>query len=367
MTGSPPPRCGPAPASAGEMVRYSQQLVAAAFEAENAAGQAGRDPTVLSMSGGGGCTRRAAYSIAGTPPSDPARPAEARAAVLGGYLHRVLLPRMAQVSGPGAVVEHPVTLTAAGLTLRGTLDFAQAVSAGAPVNTVWDLKTVGEWRLHGVRRIDGAYTAHWLQVMGYAWAWLQRGVDVDWVIWLYLDRASGATHVETHRFNKFAMLAVDRRLNEISWWAEHPDQAPREVATVSGRGAQYAQLRGPGLAMACDHCPWLWGCWPGATAGQVGAQQILAAEPAGVEAALKLYADAQAAESSAKKDKEFAKAVLEGTPHGAYGRYTYSHGKAGSTVDMDAVAGLYEELGRPLPKKPSTPPIKVTYTPQPTE
>jgi hypothetical protein len=348
------------PQTTEDVVRYAHDLVGASFQAENTDRQTGRNPHTLTISGVGGCTKAAAYALARTPISNPVLPDEARAAVLGDYIHQTLLPRMQRTAGPGAVVERRVELSAAGLTLRGRLDFAQTIAAGAPINAVWDLKTVREWRLQGVRRLDGAYTAHWLQVMAYARAWYQAGHDVDWVIWLYLDRSTGEVHVEVSRFNVFAVMAVEMRMAELVLWSANPDDAPRQAAVVGGRNPEYALMRGPGMAMTCDRCPWLSACWPGAVPGEVGAQRALAATPDGVEQALALYAAGSRAHNDGKRDMEFAKAVLAGVPHGIYGRFVYSHkGGGGRSWDFDAIKQHFEAMGLDVPMRENAPAIDV--------
>ncbi len=322
----------------------TRQLVAAAFEADNTARQADRDPTQLSMSGLGGCTRAAAYSIAGTPPTDVAPPEDARQAMLGTWIHEHLLPGMAAQAGPDAVVEQPAQLRAAGLVIPGTLDLAMP-------EIVWDLKSVREWRLSGVRR-HGTYADHRVQVMGYALARYQAGYPVRWVAWLYLDRATGDTHIEVEPFTNAAALAVVDRVSEIAYHAQAPDDAPREG-------------HGPGLSFACDRCPWLRRCWgPDATPGEPGAQKSQAATIEGIVETLELYAAAAAVTGPAEKDKDFAKLVLSAVPDGRYGRWILRRGEPGETTDMAEVERLLTEHGIPVPKRPKAGAISVRPAPQ---
>lgn len=326
------------------LAAFTRDTVTAAFAAENAALQADRDPTALSMSGLGGCTKACAYAIAGTPPSDVPPAEDARQAVLGVWIHLHLLPWMAKLIGPAAVYEKPVQLRAAGLTIPGTLDLA------AP-GVCWDVKSVKEWRLHGVRR-RGTYAEHRLQVLGYGLGLYQAGFPVNWIVWLYIDRSTGEVHVEAERFTNRAALAVVDRVELIRFHAQRPDQAPRDG-------------RGPGVSLACDRCPWLRRCWgDGARPGQTGAQRVLAATPDGVEQALRLYAEAAAAESAAKKDKDFAKLVLTDVPTGDYGRWTLGRGRPGEMLDQQRVRDDYAARGVPIPLMPTAGRLIVKSRPQ---
>lgn len=330
--------------TAEDVRAFTRGLVYRAFEAENTARQAVRDPTALSMSGLGGCTRAAAYSIAGTEPTDVAPPEDARQAMLGTWIHEHLLPGMARLAGPDAVVEEPARLKAAGLVIPGTLDMAQP-------EIVWDLKSVKEWRLHGVRR-RGTYSEHRVQVMGYALARYQAGYPVRWVTWLYIDRATGEIHVEVEPFSNAAALAVIERVEQIRYHAEDPDRAPREG-------------RGPGLSFACDRCPWLRRCWgPDAIPGEKGAQRSQSATIEGIAEALDVYARAAELSGPAEKDKEFAKLVLAGVPSGTYGGWVLKRGKPGEMTDHAEAERLLAERGIPVPKKKKAGAISVRPAPQ---
>lgn len=292
------------------VAEYTAGLVGRAFAAENARRQADRDPTKLSLSGLGGCTRQAAYSVAGVEPTDVPAAEEARAAMLGTWLHDHLIPGMAEQIGAGAEVEAPVILKAAGLAIPGSLDLAHDA-------LLWDLKSVKEFRLDGVRR-NGAYSEHRVQVMSYALARYQAGHDVKWVVWLYVDRSTGEVEVVTERFTNAAAVAVLDRAKKIAWFAANgPDGAPREA-------------RGPGLSWACDRCPWLRRCWgEDAEPGRKGAQRVLATRE-GIEQALGLYDAGRAAIKAGRDDQEFARAILDGVPAGTYGAWRLSRTKAGS-------------------------------------
>ncbi len=326
------------------LAAFTRDTVTAAFAAENAARQADRDPTELSMSGLGGCTKANAYAIAGTPPSDVPPPEDARQAVLGTWIHLHLLPWMAQLIGPAAMFEKPVKLNAAGLIIPGTLDLA------AP-GVCWDVKSVKEWRLHGVRR-RGTYSEHRIQVLGYGLALYQAGFPVKWIVWLYIDRSTGEVHVEVEPFTNRAALAVVDRVEQIRYHAQRPDQAPRDG-------------RGPGVSLACDRCRWLRRCWgDDARPGQTGVQRILAATPDGIVEALRLYAEGAAAESAGKKNREFAKLVLADVPAGDYGPWVLGRGRPGEMLDQQRVREDYALRGEPVPTMPTAGRLTVKSRPQ---
>lgn len=343
------PDAGLDTATADEIAAFTRALVSASFQAENTARQATRDPTALSISGVGGCLKQAAHAVGRSTPTDVAPPEEARDAVLGTWIHDHLIPWMVQLArglGLDAVGEEPCQVTAGGLVVPGTLDFAVP-------GIVWDIKSVKEWRLHGVRR-HGVFLPHELQVGTYALARRQAGYPVRWVVWIYIDRSTGEVHIEVKEFTNRLVLAVVDRLTRISYHAANPDLATREG-------------RGPGISLACDRCPWLRRCWgPDAARGQVGAQRILAATPEGIAAALALYARAQTIESPAVKDKAFAKAIVHSAnvPDGTYGAHVLKHGNPGTTVDMAKVRAFYAKHGEDVPEKATAGPMRVLPKPQ---
>lgn len=322
-------------ATCDDVTTWTERLISAAFLAATAAGQAARNHAVLSMSALGGCTKAAAFKVAGRPMTNPPVPEEAREALLGTWLHEVLLPLLAKLI-PGSVIEDGVVLRAGGLEVPGRLDLANPY-------VVWDLKTVKEWRLAGVRKLDAAYVAHWLQVMGYAYARWQAGHPVRFVVWIYFDRSTGQVHIETEAFVPPVdgqplppqIAAVIRRAEEIAFWSRDPDHAPRELARVDGRTEEPYLLRGPGPkgSVQCDRCEFLTACW-GKTArrGEHGAQRILTATPEGIVAALSMYARGAGLTSEGTGLKDFAKLALDGVPHGVYDGWLYRHTSTGAIV-----------------------------------
>jgi hypothetical protein len=316
--------------TAGQVRDQIDRALRGAFLA--AAAEHERSPHAMSMSRLGGCTRAAAYAVAGTEVSDQPTADESRAATLGTWQHAGLLPVLA-AQLPGAEYEVPTALRAAGLSVPGTIDLDWD-------QMVLDVKTVGERRLHGVRR-HGAYADHRVQVMGYVLARVQAGRPVRWVVWLYMDRANGDHEIIVEEFTNAAALAVIDRVEEIKHWARQPDKARRDA-------------RGPGLSFACDGCAWLKRCWgddanPGAAPHQ---RNIVRDDPA-VEALLALYDDASERGSLARQDQEFAKACLDATRKGIYGVWSLRRGQPGTYLDEAAVAARYGELGEELPRKTS--------------
>lgn len=325
---------------------------ALAFELENTRRQEDRDPARLTMSGLGGCTRRNAYALAGTEPSDVHGPEQARMALLGSGAHDWFLPALARaiakLTGAVADVEKRVCLTVAGVQIPGSLDLAFD-------DVITDLKTVREYKLHGVRR-RGAFDEHRVQVGGYALAEYQAGRDVRWIVYLYMDRTTGEIHPVAEPFTTGTAEAVMRRVEDIQRFAgTGPDTAPREA-------------RGPGVSLACDRCPWLRRCWgPAAVPGVTGPQTQLAATPAGLVEILRLAYDATGVAGTAKADKDFAKLVLSCTNDGLYGPYKLSRGADSAMDDVPAMKKILTDMGIGIPAKPKSGSTFVRLAPPPKE
>jgi hypothetical protein len=311
--------------------------VGAAFRTQNTRRQAHRDVHTLTMSGLGGCLRWAAYTMAGIPRSEPWTPEEAREAMLGTIIHEFLLPSMAELV-PGALVELPVVLAAAGLRITGTLDWIW-VDPDTGDAEVGDLKTVREWKLNGVVRY-GAFEENRLQVFGYALAAAQAGYRVRWLWWLYLDRSTGQVYVVVEEFTAEKAYAVVQRLTAIKHSAAgNPDAAPREA-------------RGPGFSPVCDRCPWLRRCWgDDARPGQRGPQKQLAATTAGIVAAVRGLFMASGASSNAEQDKDFFKFVLKDVPDGPYGDFVLKRRRSGKTLDQAESKARMEAAGIDVPER----------------
>lgn len=312
-----------------------EQAVTGAFKAESASRQ--RDPHHVGISSVGSCRRAVAYALSKTPVSDTYDGEEGRAANLGTYEHQGLLPRLAEQL-PGARHEVDVTARVAGLVLPGHIDLDD------PDNVI-DLKTVGEWRLSGVRLLGAAYFHHRLQVGTYGLGRLQEGRPPVWVSWIYLDRANGDQYVIVEPFTNALMLDVIDRITELAYWAATPDDAPRDE-------------RGPGLSIICNRCPWLKQCWgPDAVPERTGPQRVFT-DPQ-IEQALLDYADARDRESKAKADRKFAEARVEGARHGEYGRMSYGRGRDQTPEDPWAALRLIKSMGIEAPRTTKRGAIKV--------
>ncbi len=206
-------------------------------------------------------------------------------------------------------------------------------------DVLFDLKTVREWKLHGVRR-RGMVDEHRVQTTGYAVAEHQAGRKIRWIVALYMDRSTGEVHATLEPFTVSGGLEVIRRVETIKRFADtNPDAAPREA-------------RGPGVSLACDRCPWLKRCWGSdAQPGEPGPQTAIAQSPAGLVEILKLAYDAAGVTSAATADKEFAKLVLCETKPATYGPFELKRGAAGDTPDTEAMRKILDGLGIPIPMK----------------
>lgn len=316
-----------------EVAGIVKAAVGRAFEAESATRQ--RDPHNLGISALAGCTRFAAYAIAGTPASDQVDAREGRAANLGTWEHNGLLPRVADEFSHGAT-EVDVTLKAAGLTIPGHIDL------DVP-SMVLDLKTVGEWRLQAVRQ-SGAFCDHVMQVAAYAVAKLQAGQPPQWLVILYLDRANGDEQAFVIPFtNEHVMMVIDR-VAEIRRWAEDdPDTTPR-------RDASGAAMSGPGYSFKCNECPWLRRCWgPDAQPGQRYRHDHDNAE---VEALLLEYIEVNAIEGPAKRRKAEIAELLETAKYGTYGAARYHRAPDTIVDDPYAALKILKMLGYDVPQRP---------------
>lgn len=330
-----------------EVAGLVKAAVSRAFEDESATRQ--RDPHHLGISALSGCTRFAAYAVAGTPASDQPEAGEGRAANLGTWIHNGILPRMANQFTEGAT-EPTVTLRAAGLTIIGHIDL------DIPT-TVFDLKTVGEWRLQAVRQ-SGAFYDHVMQVAAYAVAKLQAGHPPRWLVILYLDRATGDEQVFVIPFTNDHVLMVIDRVAEIRRWAEDdPDTTPR-------RDASGASMNGPGFSFKCNDCPWLRRCWgPDAQPGQ---RQRHHHDNAEVEKLLLEYITANAVEGPAKRRKAEIADMLETAKYGVYGSARYHRSPDTIVDDPYSALKILKTLGYEVPQRPKrgTLSIRLTTTPK---
>lgn len=304
-----------------------------------------RPAHMLSLSGIGRCTRRAAYALAGTPPSDQHPVREQKAANLGTILHDAMVPSLA--AQLGATFELPVILKAAGLALPGRYDIYDLDNAD-----LIDLKSVGEHRLSRVRRF-GVFREHRVQGMAYALALYQAGLPVRTVTFLYVDRARGDHETISLPFTRANALKVIDRVSELKFAAISPDDAVRDP---DGRRRRI----GPGWSFECDDCPFLRRCWgPDAQPGQRDIAAHRPVDAAEVQAACAALVAARDAMNEAKLTMEFHRTRLSHAVPTTYGKYKITPDRGSMRPDQVAMAARLEELGEQVPRARSKPTIKV--------
>lgn len=199
-----------------------------------------------------GCTRQAAYRIAATPPTDPSRvlSGQHRLTNLHHAVSQTLLPALGHVLG--AQHHMPVTLSAAGLELPGTVPLYWPTTAvlGYVVTTPAPADHPGLNHL----------TAQWQQVQqprarqnaaALALAALQARLPVAWMAEVNISRATGDSRIGLEAMTEAHETAVQRRAAELATHAEDPDNAPCDERDPTGWASS-----------ACGRCPWLGRCWP---------------------------------------------------------------------------------------------------------
>lgn len=319
-----------------------------AFAAANTRSQqARRDLFGLSMSYLGACQREAAYRIAQEDP-DPQYVEvmdedEARAAMVGTWIHEGLLPELAALLAGGQAeirVELVVPLGQAddqGITplvkVQGSGDVYTAAAGGGVI----DLKTVGAYKLGDID-VFGAKEKHRKQVRGYAAGMVQMGYPVAWTAWLYLDRGDGTVKAVVEPFGQEEYVGVLRRVQHLVALAEDPDYAPRDE-------------RGPGLSWVCDSCPFLRRCWgPEAVPGEKRA--IAVHTDPDIAFAGEQVVELRAKLTALDKQIDFYKAQVGRPPVGQYGGIKVTYGKDGEKPDTPRMIALLEELGYEIPMVP---------------
>lgn len=306
----------------------------------------------LSMSGLGGCRRKAAYQLAGIEPSDPevAVNGENRPANLGTMIHEGYLPELAEVLGASEEIE---------VELRVDLGDTEVVVPGRcdlywpAAEIVLDLKTVGEHKL-GQVVATGPYDEHRLQVAGYAMAAEGRGLKVSRIGWIYLDRGMGGSYVVIEEFTDLLRQEVIDKVGELANYALDPHSAPRDGPGPGDRAAN----------MICNGCPWLRECWgEDAQPGVAGAQAKKVEDFGGMQEVLIGYLTARDAESAAKERKEFYRQLIIGNKTGTYGKARWYLTKSSKTVDKNACAKIVEASGSELPTRSTEPRMVVAWVP----
>jgi hypothetical protein len=304
----------------------------------------------LSMSGLGGCRRKAAYQLAKVEPSDPllATTGENRAANLGTMIHEGILPELAEVLGgrEEIEVELVVDLGEDRIVVPGRSDMYWPEA-----KVLLDLKTVGEHKL-GQIVATGPFDDHLLQVAGYALAAEKGGHAVEWIGWIYLDRGMGGTHVVIRQFTHELRDMVVDKCRELLNYATSPDDAPRDGPGPGERGAN----------MMCNGCPWLRTCWGDeARPGVAGAQSSKVDDFGGMQEVLIGYLTARDAESAAKERKDFYRELIAGNKTGTYGKTRWHMTKPSKAVDKTACAKILEESGQSLPMRKTEPRMVVAW------
>lgn len=320
---------------------------AAAFVAETSARR--RDPHQLSMSKLGGCVRQSAYRIAGYPVSDIVEPGEGRAANMGTAIHLVMLPRLRD-QFDGALIERPVVLHAAGLSIPGSIDFS------VPHVLLLDWKTCGAWRTQQIL-LNGIADDHLVQVSGYGTALRQEQETPETIGVSYVDRSTGDEVSLVERFTNRHMMMIIQLVERLVDWADTPDEAPRENAAGE-------PMRGPG-SWTCDECPWLKACWgENAVPGRILAEELDDPE---VEELLVEYAALTPMETSAKNRKKEIVAKLEASQvrYRQYGRAKYSRGLPSEVEDPYAALARLKGLGYPAPTHVRQGPVRITLVQPP--
>ena len=341
-------RFAPLPKAAVDVVASTlERGVGKSFAAANARGQeARRNLFGLSMSYLGGCQRESAYRVAGVDP-DPEyvhvmNEEEARAAMVGTWIHDGLLPELAALLAGG---EHekrvelvvPIGPTEDGVTPLVKIDGSADCYTRAGGGGVIDLKTVGAFKLGDID-VFGARERHRKQVRGYASALVQMGVAVAWTAWVYLDRGTGAVKAVVEPFGEEEYLATLRRVQHLVALSDDPDYAPRDE-------------RGPGLSWVCDGCAFLRRCW-GKDATPGSSRAIAVHDNEGIAYAGERVVELRAEAGALEKKIDFLKAQVGKPDAGQYGGITVSYGRDGTKPDTTAMVKRLEELGEPIPTVP---------------
>jgi hypothetical protein len=322
--------------------------VGRAYAAANARGQRARRRLFgLSMSYLGGCRRESAYRIAGCEPDAQyvavMSEEQARAAMVGTWIHDGLLPELAALLAGGDHEMFCELVAPVGpsddqgviplVKVDGSADCYTRAAGGGVI----DLKTVGAFKLGDIE-VYGPRNRHRTQVRGYAAALVQAGLPVAWTAWVYLDRGDGSVKTVVEPFGREEYVAVLRRVKHLVDLAQDPDQAPRDE-------------NGPGLSWVCDGCPFLRRCWgEGAEPGSARAVAVhddedIAYAGEQVVALRKEY-------NALEKKIDFFKAQVGKPTAGQYGGISVSYGKDGTKPDVPAMIKRLEELGERIPMVP---------------
>lgn len=281
----------------------------------------------------GGCPRAVAYKASGTEPSDPEN--SHPAAMIGTWLHEILLPLMADAWGG----LHSIKVVA---RWDGLPEVPGEVDLALPAEkTVLDLKTGTENKMQQVVRDGAANPRHRIQAHTYAAFLREVGMDIDWVSVLYLGRSRGEHVTFTEPFDQVVVDEGRAWYEKVLGYVDDPDAAPRGE-------------KGPGLSIVCDGCPFRTRCWPNRQASIVDE-----GGSAAVGEALAGYADAAARKSLAEKDQKFYSAILSGTEAGEYGVYRLAWQRGKEYLDQPTARAMLTQVGLVPPVKFGRPSIAV--------
>lgn len=330
--------------------------VGKAYAAANARGQQARRALFgLSMSYLGGCRRESAYRIAGVEPDaqyvEVMDEDQARAAMVGTWIHDGLLPELAALLAGG---EHekrvelvvPIGPTVDGVTPLTKVDGSTDCYTRAAGGGVIDLKTVGAYKLGDID-VYGPRERHRTQVRGYAAALVQMGMPVAWTAWVYLDRGDGTVKTVVEPFGEEEYVSVLRRVQHLVQLAEDPDYAPRDE-------------RGPGLSWVCDGCPFLRRCW-GENAEPGSSRAIAVHDDADIAFAGEQVVELRAKYNALEKQIDFYKAQVGKPEAGQYGGIKVTYGKDGVKPDVPALIQMLKDRGVPEEAIPMVPRPGNTY------
>lgn len=296
----------------------------------------------------GRCRRAAGYGYAGTAPDEGWKPAGSVAAWIGQAIHLAFLPALRTILWPARIElattwrplapgfcgeptawpgqpcdlagghpgQHHPEATAQLPPITGHVDLYRRRSQLA-----LDLKSVSRHQLDYVRR-EGARAKDLLQLHANAASLTDEGKPVTTVGVLYVCTETSIDRQDGQGLLWLQAVDPDLTAAAVSWWAE----VTETVDELGGVDTLPRDERGPGLSWACDDCAWLKQCWgPDARPGVVGGQQLLAVEDDAVASALQLLAEASErytaagrAQRDADRDRDFAAAILAGTPEGTY-------------------------------------------------
>jgi hypothetical protein len=339
-----------APLPAAGVVSLSAALERGAGRAYAAANErhqrARSDLFGLSMSALGTCQRQAAYRVAGAAPDPEYVYAmgedEARAAMVGTWIHDGLLPEIAALLHGGqhemrVELVAPVGPTEDGVTpllrVGGSTDCYTRAAGGGVV----DLKSVGAHRLGDIAAL-GAFEKHRKQVRGYACACIQAGLPVAWTAWLYLDRGDGSVKAVVEPFGQEEYVSTLRWVAHLHALSRNPEYAPRDQ-------------RGPGLSWVCDSCPFLRRCWgKDATPGDPAA--IAVHDDEGIAFAGSEVVRLRREAAELKKKEDFYRAQVGKPKRGVYGGIEVTYARDGTKPDAKEMARMLTELGYEVPTVP---------------